>query len=87
MKLNIGGITEAGVSKHKNFTGSWRFFAPVIDEEKCNGCGICELFCPESCITIEDVARPDSRFCKGCGICSKECIKSAIKMEEEGDKQ
>ncbi len=85
MKLNIGGITEAGQSK-KNLTGSWRYQIPVIDQDKCNGCGICELFCPDSCIDINNGrAVIDDTYCKGCGICVKECSRDAIVMQPEGD--
>jgi len=27
-------------------TGSWRVFRPVVDKEKCNVCGLCEMYCP-----------------------------------------
>lgn len=84
MKLNIGAVTEAGQSK-KNKTGSWKYFTPVIDEEKCNGCGICETFCPDSSITISGKqCFINLDYCKGCGICAYECPKSAITMQVEG---
>lgn len=84
MKLNIGGITEAGLSK-KNRTGDWSYFIPGIDGNICNGCGICELFCPENCIDIiEGLCVVNDYFCKGCGICARECKRGAIKMEIKG---
>jgi pyruvate ferredoxin oxidoreductase delta subunit len=84
VRLNIGGITEAGQSK-KNKTGSWRVFGPVVDKEVCNGCGICELFCPDSCIEIDGkLCAVNKLYCKGCGICAKECPRSAITMQAEG---
>ncbi len=85
MKLNIGGITEAGRSV-KNHTGTWRYQIPVIKKEKCNGCGICELFCPDSCIVIsENLVSIDETYCKGCGICVRECSLEAIMMQPEGE--
>lgn len=84
MKLNIGGITGAGLSK-KNKTGSWRYFMPAIDRDACNGCGICELFCPDSCIQIDGkLCVVNSLYCKGCGICARECPRNAIAMQAEG---
>jgi len=59
-------------------TGSWRVFVPVVDKEKCNGCGICSLFCPDAVIS-RDLAI-DLAYCKGCGICAHECQKKAIAM-------
>lgn len=85
MKLNIGGITEAGKSK-KNKTGSWRYFFPFVDKEKCNGCGICEMYCPDSCISIEDdIAVISEVYCKGCGICAYECRRKAVNMKLESE--
>ena len=65
-------------------TGGWRYSRPIVDAEICNGCGVCEMFCPDGCLTIADKqAVVDLRFCKGCGICAKECSREAIRMIEE----
>lgn len=67
-------------------TGGWRYSRPVVDPEACNGCGVCEMFCPDSSLTIVDKqAIVDYGFCKGCGICAQECAREAIQMviEEE----
>ncbi|KJS19556.1 MAG: pyruvate synthase [Clostridiaceae bacterium BRH_c20a] len=80
--LTIGAVCEAGKSR-LNKTGSWRDYYPEITA-KCTGCGICELFCPDSSITIIDkkcIINYD--YCKGCGICANECPKTAILMKEE----
>ena len=62
-------------------TGSWRYNRPVVDREACNGCGVCEMFCPDSCLTIvEKQAIVDYEFCKGCGICAQTCERVAIQM-------
>ncbi|MDY6965948.1 MAG: 4Fe-4S binding protein [Halobacteriota archaeon] len=62
-------------------TGTWRLFKPLIDEEKCNSCGLCYLYCPEGVISPEiDI---DYEYCKGCGICENECPRDAITMVEE----
>ena len=34
---------------------------PVIDESKCNGCGLCIMKCPGLAIMVVDVSTPDSR--------------------------
>jgi 2-oxoacid:acceptor oxidoreductase delta subunit (pyruvate/2-ketoisovalerate family) len=65
-------------------TGSWRTFKPVIDNEICVGCGLCEVYCPESCISkSKSVFAIDYRYCKGCGICAHECPAHAVTMMKE----
>lgn len=83
MKLNIGVVTEGGLSK-KNMTGTWRVFLPVVDTEQCNGCGICEVFCPDSCVEVNETFKVNENYCKGCGICAYECPKSALTMLNSG---
>jgi pyruvate ferredoxin oxidoreductase gamma subunit len=62
-------------------TGGWRYSRPVIDLPACNGCGVCEMFCPDSCLSIVDkLAIVDFEFCKGCGICAETCARKAIQM-------
>ncbi len=67
-----------------NKTGAWRSVKPVKDDELCNNCGLCWLYCPEACIDPESFAI-DYAYCKGCGICSEECRPGAIGMEREGE--
>jgi pyruvate ferredoxin oxidoreductase gamma subunit len=65
-------------------TGSWRYSHPEINLEACNGCTICETFCPDSCMAIVDgKAVVDFDFCKGCGICAEVCAREAIHMVNE----
>jgi ferredoxin len=55
-----------------------------IDEEKCNGCGLCLPNCPEGAIQIIDgKARLISDlFCDGLGACLGHCPLDAITIEE-----
>jgi pyruvate ferredoxin oxidoreductase gamma subunit len=62
-------------------TGSWRYTRPLVNPEACNGCGVCDMFCPDSSLTIvEKLAIVDYEFCKGCGICAQTCARGAIQM-------
>ena len=64
-------------------TGSWRYNRPVVDPAKCNGCGVCDTFCPDTSVQMVDkLAVVDYDFCKGCGICSHECPRGVITMED-----
>ncbi|GHV76737.1 (Fe-S)-binding protein [Spirochaetia bacterium] len=55
-----------------------------IDEEKCNGCGLCADACHESAIEIVDgkakLLRDD--YCDGLGNCLPACPQGAIGFEE-----
>ncbi|MCM8798394.1 MAG: 4Fe-4S binding protein [Candidatus Omnitrophica bacterium] len=55
-----------------------------IDEEKCNGCGLCIPNCPEGALKIIDgKARLISDlFCDGLGACIGHCPQGAITIEE-----
>jgi len=77
-------ILEAG-SSAKYKTGEWRVASrPVINQEKCTGCLICWIYCPEPAILrVEKGVEIDYDYCKGCGVCASECPVKAISMEEE----
>jgi ferredoxin len=55
-----------------------------IDEEKCNGCGVCVPSCAEGVLKIiNGKARLISdKYCDGLGACLGECPQGAITIEE-----
>lgn len=65
-------------------TGDWKYIKPVINNEKCNNCGICFSFCPEAAIEQRNkkIAKIDYDFCKGCGVCANVCSTRAIIMKK-----
>ncbi|MBA7632773.1 Ion-translocating oxidoreductase complex subunit B [subsurface metagenome] len=61
--------------KHQFWSGQ----VAVIDEEKCNQCGLCPELCHFGAIRDFKV---DPVSCEGCGLCSRICPTEAITMKE-----
>ncbi len=55
-----------------------------IDEELCNGCGLCIPACPEGALQIIDgkARLVSDLMCDGLGACIGECPEGAIEIEE-----
>jgi NAD-dependent dihydropyrimidine dehydrogenase PreA subunit len=55
-----------------------------IDEEKCNGCGVCVPSCAEGALqVINGKARLIAeKYCDGLGACLRECPQNALKVIE-----
>ena len=68
-------------------TGNWRFLRPVINQEKCTQCRVCDIYCPDACINPDPAGfTVNLKYCKGCGICWTECpVKGAITPVPELD--
>lgn len=56
----------------------------TIDEEKCNGCGLCIPNCPEGALQVIDgkVRLVSDLFCDGLGACVGYCPEGAITLVE-----
>lgn len=59
------------------FLSRYAWLKPVIDTEKCNGCGLCARNCKASCINSKDHSIDYSR-CVTCMDCIGKCKKNAI---------
>jgi len=60
------------------FLSKYSFFKPVIDNEKCNGCGLCARNCKASCINSKEHKIDYSR-CVTCMDCIGKCKQGAIR--------
>jgi MinD superfamily P-loop ATPase len=64
-----------------NFTGG---SIAIIDQERCNGCGICEQVCRFDAIQgTTDGNRVDPIACDGCAACVYQCPEEAIHMQPQ----
>ena len=80
-----GMIVVKNLRKGGQYVGNWRVQKPEVDYERCTGCMLCEMYCPEAAISKNEQGKPvvDLRFCKGCGVCQNECPVNAIEMIKE----
>lgn len=59
--------------------------ALVVDEEKCNGCGLCITACPYGMIELnEKEIACKCDYCDGDPACVKECYPNALLYQEAG---
>lgn len=78
---NIDNVSDIiGVTKRKMENRSFRTYAkfPVVNENKCISCGLCEQSCAYQAITLEPKAVIHNDKCFGCGLCVTRCSKKAI---------
>ncbi|MBI2868988.1 MAG: pyruvate ferredoxin oxidoreductase [Chloroflexi bacterium] len=83
--MEIGCIATEPGSTRLYKTGTWRSQRPTYRFERCFKCGMCQIFCPEACVFVNQQGffEADMDYCKGCGICAKECWTKVITMVEE----
>lgn len=54
---------------------------PVLDEDLCTGCGLCQTSCVHHAIAVvEGTATLDQELCQGCGLCVTRCPVGALEL-------
>jgi 2-oxoacid:acceptor oxidoreductase delta subunit (pyruvate/2-ketoisovalerate family) len=77
-----GGSGKVPGTREEARQEAWRCLATL----ECRFCNVCELLCPDLCITRDPKTGHiliDLNHCKGCGLCAHYCPKGAIHMELE----
>ncbi len=55
---------------------------PIIDTDKCIGCGICAQICDNEVLIIENKAKiNNAEDCDECGFCVDDCPQAAIMLK------
>ena len=68
----------------------------IIDQNRCKGCNLCVLFCPQHCLTLNTdslnakgyhpaqlTTDPGADTCTGCGVCAIICPDACITVLRE----
>lgn len=85
----VGGyIPNAGNTAWNDLSTSRTGWMPVLNEEKCIHCGLCDLVCPDYCLVWgagqlngkyeRELMGVDYRYCKGCLRCVESCPSGAL---------
>jgi len=91
----IGGVLPTpGNTAHNDLHTSRTGWMPVLNQDECIDCGMCDMVCPDLCLvwsihTGED-GKPlvkldgiDYQYCKGCMRCVETCSTRAMTREAE----
>jgi len=67
---------------------------PILDVEKCTGCGLCAIDCPTKALTLSQNGAENTyqiifrrKICNACGICEKSCPENCLRLAEQGLEQ
>jgi Pyruvate/2-oxoacid:ferredoxin oxidoreductase delta subunit len=62
------------------------YYAAKVAVEKCNGCKICIISCPDPNVIAflkeQKVVKVNETRCKGCGLCVSMCPKGVLSVAQ-----
>ncbi|MFO7969646.1 MAG: 4Fe-4S binding protein [Bacillota bacterium] len=77
---SIQEVIDSNLEKHVVYKRS----LPVLDEDKCIDCMLCQKICPYFAIDYPGVITFNPDKCFECGLCIAKCPTNAISFKEEG---
>ena len=88
----LGAVGRASTHLTRGYIKVEPIVSSLIDEELCQGCGLCAGLCPYGAIEMVDTpegkkAKVISVACKGCGICASSCYCRAIRLSHYTNEQ
>ena len=84
-KISVTGCPNSCAKPQENDIGLAGAAEPLLDSDKCVGCGLCQKSCPNKAISlVEDKPVMEKARCLLCGRCISACPKEALAVKRSG---
>lgn len=77
-RLNFSSVREVIEIPLQKGNVKYEATHPIIEDEKCTLCGICQRACPYFALSMSERIEVNVQECFGCGLCQSRCPSRAI---------